>query len=172
MELLYYPDPGLRIEAVPIARIDDEIRAVVEEMFDIMADHKGLGLAGTQVGYHRRIVVANMTGKKEDREVFINPLIIKKIGDIVDEEGCLSFPGITAKILRAERVVVETMLLDGKRTRIETEGLRAKMFQHEIDHLDGILMIDKMSPADKIACAQLLKELEEDFHLPKSTRGR
>ena len=174
MELIYYPDPRLRERAQPIERVDEEIRRAVPRMFEIMYRARGIGLAGPQVALGRRLVVANLTGDpkvKEAEQVFLNPEILEKSGRMREEEGCLSLPGMAAVVPRAERVVVRYRTLEGRTVERPAEGLEAKLFQHEIDHLDGILIVDKMTPADLKQWAPLLKELEEQYK-GRTRRGR
>ncbi|HXG60706.1 MAG TPA: peptide deformylase [Planctomycetota bacterium] len=174
MELLYYPDPRLRERAQPVDRVDDEIRRAVPRMFEIMYRARGIGLAGPQVALARRVVVANLTGDpkaKEAEQVFLNPEILEKSGRMREEEGCLSLPGIAVVVPRAERVVVRYRTLEERVVERAAEGLEAKLFQHEIDHLDGILLVDKMTPADRKQWAPLLKELEEQ-HQARARRTR
>jgi peptide deformylase len=167
MELVYYPDPRLRDRAKALpAKVDPAVAEAVPGMFDIMYKARGIGLAGPQVALGWRVVVANLTGdpkQKDHEQVFVNPEILEKSGEIREEEGCLSLPGMVAQIQRAERVVVRYRTLDGKEIERAADGLEAKLFQHEIDHLDGILIVDKMTPADRKQWAGLLEELEEDY---------
>ena len=166
LELVYYPDPRLREVSKPVKALDDELRELVPLMFEIMYQARGIGLAGPQVGCLRRIIVANLLHdprKKEGEQVFINPEIIEKDGEMREEEGCLSLPGMVAVLPRAEKVEVRYQDLEGKTVQRQVEALESKLFQHEIDHLDGILILDKMTAADKKQWAPLLKELEEEF---------
>ena len=163
MELVYYPDETLRKVADPIAAVDDEIRDLVPKMFEKMYATRGVGLAAPQVGVGRRLVVSNETGDPESKdleEVYLNPEIVAQEGSLRGEEGCLSLPGIHVKVLRAQKVRVRYMDLDGETHEIEAEDWKARIFQHEIDHLDGILIIDKMSPAEMAFFEQDLKDLE------------
>jgi peptide deformylase len=166
MELVYYPDPRLREVSKKILKIDDEIRQAVPLMFDIMYRARGIGLAGPQAGLGRRVIVANLSGDRENAEaerVFINPEILEKRGEKREEEGCLSLPGLAPLITRAEAVRVRYTTLEGELVERDVEDLEAKLFQHEIDHLDGILLVDKMTAADKRQWAPLLRELEEEY---------
>ena len=175
VELVYYPDPRLRDVAEAVDTVDDPLRALITQMFEIMYRARGIGLAGPQVGLGRRIVVANLAAdskRKEDEQVFINPTIIESSGDVREEEGCLSLPGMVAQIQRAEVVLVRYRDLEGNEVQRPVEALEAKLFQHEIDHLDGILILDKMTPADKKQWAPLLKELEQDFQSKRKPRGK
>ncbi len=173
MELLYYPDPRLREPARPVEALDEDLLAALPRMFEIMYRSRGIGLAGPQVGLGRRIVVANLVSdpeKGDGERVYVNPEILERSGEKREEEGCLSLPGVYPVILRAERVVVRYRDLEGNEVRREAQGLEAKLFQHEVDHLDGILLVDKMTAADKKQWAPLLKELEEDFKKKKAPR--
>jgi peptide deformylase len=166
LEMVYYPDPRLRERSKEITKIPAELKKQIPEMFEVMYRHRGIGLAGPQVGVLQRIIVANIKGdpkEKETERVFINPQIVKKSGTMNEEEGCLSLPGLNAKIKRSSDLVVQFFDLDGQAWEMEVDGLYAKLFQHEIDHLDGVLMIDKMSAADLKAWKPLLAEMEEDF---------
>ena len=178
IEMVYFPDPRLTERSKEITKITDEIKKQVPEMFEVMYRHRGIGLAGPQVGVMHRIIVANLTGSRDQKgeeQVFINPKIVKKTGTMLEEEGCLSLPGINARIKRAAAVKVEFFDLEGQAWETEAEALFAKLFQHEIDHLDGVLMIEKMSAADLKTWKPLLKEMEEDFkagRAPKRRRDR
>jgi peptide deformylase len=145
-------------------------------MFELMYLHRGIGLAGPQAGIPQRIVVANITGdpkQKSEEKVIINPEILDRGGVMNEEEGCLSLPGLSARIRRSARVKVRYRDADGQGWELDCEGLWAKLFQHEIDHLDGLLMIDKMSAADLRQWKPLLQELEEDFKSKREpARGR
>ena len=175
MELVYYPDPRLRDVSKKIATIDADLLEAIPQMFEIMYRASGIGLAGPQAGLGRRIVVANLAGdpnKKESVQVFINPEIVEKAGDLREEEGCLSLPGMAALVPRAEKVLVRYRDVKGKAVEREAEMLESRLFQHEIDHLDGILIIDKMTPADRNQWTPLLKELEEDFKAQRKPSRR
>jgi peptide deformylase len=175
VELVYYPDPRLRDVAKPAGKVDDALRALVPRMFEIMYRARGIGLAGPQVGESRRIIVANLTGdpeKKGAEQVFINLKILEKSGELREEEGCLSLPGMAVVIKRAEIVRVRYRDLEGKETERSAEMLESRLFQHEVDHLDGVLIIDKMTPSDKKLWAPLLEELEEDFKASRKPRRR
>ncbi|HZE99692.1 MAG TPA: peptide deformylase [Planctomycetota bacterium] len=175
MELVYYPDPRLRDLSKKITGIDPQILETIPQMFEIMYKARGIGLAGPQAGVGRRVVVANLSGdpkKKDEEQVFINPEILGRAGDLREEEGCLSLPGMAAQIQRAERVLVLYQDLKGKTIEREAEMLESRLFQHEIDHLDGILIVDKMTPADRKQWAALLKEMEEDFKANRKPKRR
>ncbi len=135
--------PVLRQRAHEVARFDDGVKALVADLYDTMHAAKGVGLAANQIGVARRVAVA----AADDQEVvLVNPVIVEADGEQVDEEGCLSIPEIFAEVARADRVVVETTGEDGRRRRVEGSGLFARAIQHEIDHLDGILFLDRIGP--------------------------
>ena len=165
LKLVYYPDPILRRPSAPVKEVTAELRDAVPQMFELMYGSRGIGLAGPQAGLGQRIVVANIIGdpkKKEEEQVFINPEIVDRGGVMTEEEGCLSLPGLSAKIRRSAWVKVHYRDLDGQKWERQCDGLWAKLFQHEIDHIDGLLMVDKMSAADLKQWRPLLQELEDD----------
>lgn len=157
-----YPDPVLRRVAEPVTVFDAELRRIVAAMLRRMALSKGVGLAAPQVGLSRRILVANPTSEPEGEIVLVNPAIVARSGpDTFHEEGCLSFPGIYAEVRRPERCVVRAQGLDGQPFEREIEGFLGRIVQHEYDHLEGVLLVDRMSPADKQRHRAALQELVE-----------
>ena len=160
MEIITYPDPILRRRAVPIEEIDNKTCQIAQGMLDIMYDAYGVGLAAPQIGLSKRLVVLDVTGKKTGERVFINPRIIEEQGETVEEEGCLSFPGVIGKVIRSQRVIVTAYNLKGEKLKIEAEGLLSRVWQHEIDHINGRLFIEMMTPASRIANKQKIKEFE------------
>ncbi len=163
MEIVTYPNPILRSKAKPIEEIDNEICQTAEEMLDIVYDACGIGLAAPQIGLSKRLVVLDVTSEKTGERVFINPYIIEERGEIIEEEGCLSLPDVMGKVIRSQYVTVIAYNLKGKKLKIEAEGLLSRVWQHEIDHINGCLFIDKMTPASTIAIKQKLKELELSY---------
>jgi peptide deformylase len=149
--ILHYPDPRLREKARVVAEVTPAIKQLVEDMAETMYAAPGVGLAATQVGEAHRIFVIDTAGEDEPSklQVFINPEIIAKEGEIVWEEGCLSFPGVMEEIDRAAKVRVRALDAEGKPFELEAEGLLAVACQHELDHLDGVLMIDRMGMLKK-----------------------
>ncbi len=152
--ILHYGEEPLREESQPVTEINDDIRRLVEDMFETMYESKGVGLAAPQVGVNLRLAIIDIG---EDPLVLINPRILKNSGKETCDEGCLSFPGLTEKVERAKKVVAEATDLDGSVYEIEAEGLLARAIQHELDHLDGVLFIDRISKARKL---QIKHELE------------
>lgn len=149
--ILHYPDPRLREKARPVAEITPEIKQLCEDMAETMYAAPGVGLAATQIGEPHRIFVIDVAGEDEPSQlrVFINPEIVGREGGVTWEEGCLSFPGVTEDIDRAAQVKVRAMGVDGKLFELEADGLLAVAVQHELDHLDGVLMIDRMGALKK-----------------------
>jgi peptide deformylase len=148
-EVLQFPDPRLKEMSQPIDEISEEIRALAADMCDVMYDEPGIGLAAPQVGVPVRMFVIDTEWTEEGNDrspmVLINPEIVEKSGNIVYEEGCLSVPDYNADVERASNVTIKAIDLDGKEILEEVEGLRAVCMQHEYDHLDGILFIDRIS---------------------------
>ncbi len=136
--------PVLRERASDVGEVDDEVRAFVRDLFDTMHADNGIGLAANQVGETRRVAVVQTD--EDDAVILIDPIILEREGTVRGEEGCLSIPEIFADVDRALRIVVETTTLDNERLTFEASDLRARAIQHEIDHLDGILFIDHLSP--------------------------
>ena len=163
LKVLYYPHPLLTEIAVPIEACDDRVAGLAERMFELMFAARGVGLAAPQVGVTVRLFVASPTFQPEDRQLFINPRIILADGTQEGDEGCLSFPEISCKIKRSQRVVVEAVGLDGRTFTREGEDLSARIYQHEIDHLDGRLLVDRMGTIARMANRRALKSLENRF---------
>ena len=140
-----YGDPVLRRRADPVDAVTPQIRRLAGDMVDTMYDEVGLGLAAPQVGVSLRLMVV---GDEEGRgaQVLVNPAITDQGGTVTAEEGCLSLPGIFAQVTRSEWVTLEAQDLEGKPVAITARGLRSRVFQHEIDHLDGVLFIDRLEP--------------------------
>jgi peptide deformylase len=162
MKILKYPHPILTTPAERIEAIDDSVRATAEEMLMAMAEARGLGLAGPQVGYGKRLICVNITpGSPEGERVYVNPEIVSREGEATAVEGCLSLPHVNGKITRAEKVVVNAMDLEGKTLTLNADALLARVLQHEIDHLDGVLITQRFSAIDKAANARSLRALEK-----------
>jgi peptide deformylase len=145
LPILRYPDPRLHKKAVPVARVDAEIRKLVADMAETMYAAPGVGLAATQVDVHKRVVVIDVSEAKDDLRVFINPEIVWREGESEHEEGCLSVPGIYDTVTRAERVAVRALGLDGQPFELEADDLLGVCVQHEIDHLDGKVFVEYLS---------------------------
>jgi|SRR5688572_6746314 peptide deformylase len=159
-QLTLYPDPVLRKLAEPVAVFDSELERIVEGMFARMRASKGVGLAAPQVGLRKRILVLNPTGEPADDMALVNVEIVERSGPrVLFDEGCLSFPGIYAEIERPERCVVKARDLHDEPIEREFDGFTSRILQHEYDHLEGVLLVDRMSPAEKVRHKAALEEL-------------
>jgi peptide deformylase len=151
----------------PLKRVDAELKQMVAEMFDLMYEHEGVGLAANQVDLPYRLFIANVEGDPNSKEaecVFINPVILKGSGQHEREEGCLSLPGVYAPVVRKEKITVQAYNLAGEEVSGELDGLFARVVQHEVDHLDGRLFIDRLSPTQLADISGALEEFEIDFN--------
>lgn len=146
MKIRTYGDPVLRKKAQVVAKITDELKKLVKDMFEVMRQNDGVGLAATQVGVEQRVIV---TDADEEPLVIINPEIISRRSEEIAEEGCLSFPGIKASIKRARDIMTKGLDENGEEIMLETTGILARVIQHEVDHLDGILIVDRMIPTER-----------------------
>lgn len=162
LDVLTFPDERLRIVAKPVAKVDKGIQALVKDMFETMKEEKGIGLAATQVNVHKRVVVIDISEDQNESYVFINPEIIEKTGSTVSEEGCLSVPDNYAKVDRAEYVKVKALNENGQSFELEAHGLLAICIQHELDHLQGRLFVDYLSPLKR---DRIKKKLEKEARL-------
>jgi peptide deformylase len=166
VRIIKYPHPTLRHRSKPLRRIDGEVKRLVRQMFDLMYEFRGIGLAANQVDLPYRVFIVNPSGDQAARDeecVLINPQIVRRNGMAEGEEGCLSFPEIYAPVKRSEKVVMVAYNLSGEEMRYEVSGLVARALQHEYDHLDGVLFIDRLSPAALLSIKQDLGELESEF---------
>lgn len=158
-----FPAPVLAEAAKPVDSITEEIRALADSMVDLMILTKGVGLAGPQVGIGLRIFVISVDGTKENAKVYINPEITTDGPLEAYDEGCLSIPGVYAKIKRYKKCTITATDLDGNEFTEEAEGLLSRALQHEYDHLEGTLIKDRMSRVQTIAARKQLKRLQKEF---------
>jgi len=163
LKICKYPDPVLRNPAKTVVRVDEKIHQIAERMVDLMLDNEGVGLAATQVGLPLRMFVMCLDGQRENVQVFKNPQLSDFQGWSDAEEGCLSVPGIRAKVRRPASCTVSALNLEGNRFVLDAVDLAAICVQHETDHLDGKLFIDRLSPLAKIACRKAIKNLEQEY---------
>lgn len=164
LEVRIYPDPVLRRGGQPVTAFDQTLRDTAARMLEAMYEEVGVGLAAPQVGIERKLLVLNPSGSQKDREqemVLINPRITKKKGREFDEEGCLSFPGIHADVERWVEITVTYQDLDGVEQTMKAADLLARIIQHELDHLEGVLFVDRLTAADKLRVRAKLEELEQ-----------
>ena len=159
--ITHYPADVLTKVAMPIEKIDDDIRRLVDRMADIMVENKGIGLAGPQAGVPLRIFIVSLDGTKESVKVYINPTVVANGNLETTEEGCLSAPGVSVKVRRYKQCRVTATGLDGKEFTEEAKGLYARCLQHEYDHIGGITIISRMSQTAKIVNRRKLKKLIE-----------
>jgi len=162
-KIVCYPDPLLREKTDLIQDIDDEIKKLAEDMLETMYENKGIGLAGPQIGILKKIVTVDISGpeKRENPMVLINPEIYEKQGEVEGEEGCLSFPGFRCNIKRAEKIKVRFLDLEGKEHDISADDLLSICIQHEVDHLNGRLIIDYAGKLKKIMYEKKLKKIQK-----------
>jgi len=165
VQLVIHPHPVLRYSAKPIARVDKELKEIVQEMFRIMYAAHGVGLAANQVALPIRLFVCNPSGVQDEgpEMVFINPVISKQKGVEEAEEGCLSLPGVNAIVKRSKSLWVNAYDISGKEIDAEVSGYLARIIQHEIDHLDGVLFVDRLSSESMKALDNSMSTLTEDF---------
>jgi len=145
-----YPDPVLRKKALPVKAVTDADRRLIEDMIEAMKTSGGVGLAANQVGVLKRIIVFNPSCDEWRADALINPVIVKRRGREKKEEGCLSLPGINGVVSRSTYLLVEGIDMKGKPVCFEAQGLLARVCQHEIDHLDGVLFIDRINPIKRL----------------------
>jgi len=166
MEIVKYPHPALRWKSTPVKAINAEVRETVRQMFDLMYEARGIGLAANQVALPWRLFVLNLTAdpaEKDEEFVFINPQIIKRKGHQEAEEGCLSMPDLYGDVRRASEIVVEAFGLDGQGFELTVDDLASRAIQHETDHLDGVLFTDRMTDSARREVDPMLSDFEALF---------
>jgi len=159
LTILEFPDPRLRKQAIAVEMVDDELRTLIDDMFETMYAAPGIGLAATQVDVHKRLLVADVSADNDQPYALINPVILEKDGVQVSEEGCLSVPGYFEEVERAEHIRIRYLNRDGEEVEADMKGLLAVCVQHEIDHLDGKLFVDYISEAKR---SRIRKRLVRD----------
>lgn len=162
LPILLYPDPRLHTVAKPVVRVDEEIRQLIKDMAETMYAAPGVGLAATQVDVHLRIIVVDTSVTRDELRAFINPEIIEATGDADLEEGCLSVPGIYEKTPRAQNIRVRALGADGEPFELAAEGLQAVCIQHEMDHLDGKVFVEKLSRLKRQRILSKIKKRQRD----------
>jgi peptide deformylase len=164
LKIVIYPDPRLRKVSTRVTVFDDKLAALSRRMLELMRESKGVGLAAPQTGQNIRLFVMNATGKPEDDRVYVNPALSDADGEEKSEEGCLSLPKINVEVDRAKTAKMTAQDLSGNPIEQTETGYIARIWQHELDHLNGVLIIDKMGPTAKIENRKILKDLEESFN--------
>lgn len=166
LEIVHFPHPALRWKSKPLTAINADLKDVVRQMFELMYEAKGIGLAANQVALPWRLFVINLTGDpsaKEEEIVFINPEITHRKGSQEGEEGCLSLPKLYGQVRRAEEIVVDAFDLDGQQFELTVDDLGARAVQHETDHLDGVMFTDRMSESGQREVSSVLSDFEAHF---------
>ncbi|PMH45382.1 peptide deformylase [Vibrio sp. 10N.286.49.B3] len=160
LQVLTFPDDRLRTVAKPVESITPELHTVIDNMIETMYDEEGIGLAATQVDFHQRVVVIDVSDERDQPMVLINPEILEKRGEDGIEEGCLSVPGARALVSRAAEVTVKAQDRDGKAFTFDADDLLAICVQHELDHLDGKLFVDYLSPLKRKRIKDKLEKIK------------
>lgn len=173
LTILEFPDDRLRKKAVPVPVVDESIKRLVDDMFETMYAAPGVGLAATQVNVQKRIVVIDVSEEKNTPVCLINPEIVEKDGSEEMDEGCLSVPGVFEKVTRAETVKIRALDRNGDAFELKADGLLAVCIQHEIDHLDGKLFVDYLSPLKRQLIRRKLKkdQRQRTSQQPQKTRA-
>jgi peptide deformylase len=162
LPILLYPDPRLHKVAAPVAQVTDEIRNLIKDMGETMYGAPGVGLAATQVDVHLRIIVTDLSPAHDHLRVFINPEIVERSGESDCEEGCLSVPGIYEKIPRAQTIRVRALNAEGQQFEHSAQGLEAVCIQHEMDHLEGKVFVEKLSRLKRQRILAKIKKRQRD----------
>lgn len=159
LPVLHFPDERLRTKAKPVAEVTPEIQRIVDDMLETMYAEEGIGLAATQVNIHQRIIVIDVSEERDQHYVIINPEVLEKSGETGIEEGCLSIPESRGFVPRAEKIKIRALDRDGKPYEIEADDLLAICIQHEMDHLEGKLFVDYLSPLKRQRIRQKLEKM-------------
>lgn len=166
MDVLIYPNPILRRGGKPITEFGEDLRALADRMLEAMYVEGGVGLAAPQVGIEQKLLVLNPLGSKDDRSgelVICNPKIVRKKKKEFGEEGCLSFPGIQVDVERAVEITVDYQDINGEEQSLKCDSWLARIVQHEIDHLEGVFFVDRLTSGEKLRVKSQLLELESDY---------
>ena len=171
LEILHFPDPRLRLKARPVTRVDDQVRQMVKDMLETMYQAPGIGLAATQVNIQLEVIVIDVSENKDQPLCLINPKIIDSDGTEEMQEGCLSVPGFYENVTRAEKVKIQALNEDGESFELEADDLLAVCIQHEMDHLQGKLFVDYLSPLKRQRIKKKLLKLEKSGELPNTSHS-
>lgn len=163
LQIIQYPDPRLRQLSKSVEVFDDRLKALTQRMFELMRLDKGVGLAAPQVGINQRVFVMNHTGQPADDRVYVNPELFDITGNEEAEEGCLSLPGITALINRGQTLRIVAKDVNGQPFEQTESGYLARIWQHEFDHLNGVLITDRMGDVARMTHRKALRELENEY---------
>lgn len=168
LDVLLYPEENLAKVCEPVSQVDDALRTFIDDMFETMYDHEGIGLAAPQVNVLKRVITIDIEGDKSNQLVLINPEIIESSGETGIEEGCLSIPGCRALVPRKETLTVKALNRNGKSFTLEADGLLAICIQHEIDHLNGVLFVDHISALKRQRIREKMLKLKKQIARAKS----
>jgi peptide deformylase len=168
LKILEYPDPRLRTRAKKVEKVDDELRKLIDDMFETMYAAPGIGLAATQINVHKRLLVADVSDDQSEPVVLINPEIVEADDEGLSEEGCLSVPGIYEPVRRFQHVRVRSLDRDGKETEVDAYGLLAVCIQHEMDHLEGKLFVDYLSELKRQRIRKKMQKGRRDAVTPRA----
>lgn len=170
LKIIFYPDPRLRKVSEPVTRFDDNLARLASRMFELMREEQGVGLAAPQVGINLRLFVMNHDGKPENDRIIVNPQLLDAEGNETAEEGCLSLPNVRAMIERASKLVLRAQDVTGRPIEETAEGFIARIWQHETDHLNGVLLMDRMGFTARMGVRKKLKQLEEEYQASRPIR--
>lgn len=168
LDVLLYPEENLAKVCEPVSQVDDALRTFIDDMFETMYDHEGIGLAAPQVNVLKRVITIDIEGDKSNQLVLINPEIIESSGETGIEEGCLSIPGCRALVPRKETLTVKALNRNGESFTLEADGLLAICIQHEIDHLNGVLFVDHISALKRQRIREKMLKLKKQIARAKS----
>jgi peptide deformylase len=163
LKIIHYPDPRLKKMSQPVTVFDGNLKALAARMFELMREARGVGLAAPQVGRNIRLFIMNPTGEPENDQIYVNPDLSEAEGSEEGEEGCLSLPGINVTIVRDKTLKMKAQTVEGKPIEQSASGYLARIWQHEFDHLNGIMLTDRMGSVAKLTNRKTLKELEEKY---------
>jgi peptide deformylase len=163
LKIIFWPDPRLKKVSKPVDTFDASLKELADRMFQLMREAKGVGLAAPQVGLNIRLFVMNATGEPQDDRVYVNPVLSDGNGEEDGEEGCLSLPDIRINVLRFKELRMQAQDVEGKPIEEAADGFVARIWQHEFDHLNGTLLLDRMGAVARMAARRTLKDLEEQY---------
>jgi peptide deformylase len=163
LKIILWPDPRLKKISAPVTQFDDSLKELTRQMFELMREARGVGLAAPQVGKNIRLFITNHDGDPAHDRIYVNPMLSDADGDEEDEEGCLSLPKVNINVFRNKSIKIQAQDVTGQPfEQIET-GYIARIWQHETDHLNGIMLTDRMGPVAKMTYRKILRELEERY---------
>ena len=161
LEIIHWPDPRLKAPGQRIEVFDERLKALAERMIELMYESNGVGLAAPQIGLDLQLFVARAPGQMDEPRAYVNAELTERAGTVTSEEGCLSAPGITIKTKRVGKIGIRAQDLKGEYFEQEADGLLARVWQHETDHCNGVLIVDRMSRLQRISNRRAIRELEE-----------